>query len=101
MQKLFVLAACAALFAVGCDKAKEKAGEGMEKAKEKAGEMIEEGKEKAGEMIEEGKEKAGEMIEEGKEKAGEMMKEKAGSGDTSSLGTEGYTPVSLTLPKMS
>ena len=82
MQKLFVLAACAALFAVGCDKAKEKAGEGMEKAKEKAGEMIEEGKEKAGEMIEEGK-------------------AKAGSGSTSSLGTEGYTPVSLTLPKMS
>ena len=93
MQKLFVLAACAALFAVGCDKAKEKAGEAMEKAGEKAGEMIEEGKEKAGEMIEEGKEKAGEMIEEGKAKAG--------SGSTSSLGTEGYTPVSLTLPKMS
>ena len=82
MQKLFVLAACAALFAVGCDKAKEKAGEAMEKAGEKAGEMIEEGKEKAGEMIEEGK-------------------AKAGSGSTSSLGTEGYTPVSLTLPKMS
>ena len=85
MQKLFVLAACAALFVVGCNgKAAEKAGKA---AKEAGGKTMEAGKEAGEKMM-------------GKE--GEEAKKEAGSANEgASLGTEGYTPVSLNLPKMS
>jgi preprotein translocase subunit SecG len=83
MKKFFLimlslLIAISLTLSIGCQKAKEQAGEVKEKATETAGEV----KEKAAETAEQVKEKAAETAGEVKEKAAEtaeQVKEKAGA----------------------